>query len=506
MTAYDVVVVGAGAAGAPLAARLSEDPARTVLLVEAGRDYPATDAYPAELLDAGLMAAAMPGHPGNWAYHANLTPDLPYAVARGKVLGGSTALNGAYFVRARRADFDRWVALGNPEWSYEKVLPCYRRLENDLTYGETELHGGAGPMPVCRRLAGPHPVTEAFYQACDELGYPPEEDKNAQGEPGYGPLPMNAVDGIRINTGIAYVNPHRDRPNLTVRGCTTARRVMVDGARATGLEVETDGRAEVIGAGEVVLCAGAIGSPHLLALSGIGPEAELTAAGVRVVVDLPGVGKGFSDHPDLSFTWRPRRRLNADGRTAFESALHVGHLEILPSVKPLAAVLGTHSVTRRDDLFFSIAVQRAESRGTVTTVSGDPGVQPRIDYHYLETDADLRAMREVVRTTVAILRSRAFKPYFHALGGLPERVLDDDATLNDWIRAHLATAIHACGSCAMGPDGDKTAVVDQYGRVHGVRGLRVADTSILPTVPSRGPAATAVMIGERVAGFMASGR
>jgi choline dehydrogenase len=543
MSWYDVVVVGAGAAGAPLAARLSEDPDRQVLLVEAGPDFATTEEFPADLLNSALLSGARPGHPNNWAFSAQLTKHLPYSVARGKVLGGSTSLNGTYYIRARPADFDHLVAMGLTEWSYEKVLPYYKKQEKDLDYGETAIHGGQGPMPVYRDLKNPHPLTVAFGDASAELGFAEELDKNGESQPGCGPLPTNVLNGMRVNTGIAYINPHRDRKNLTVEGDTVARRILFSGTRATGLEVETAGRVNAIEADEIVLSAGAIKSPHLLAISGIGPRKQLEAVGIEVICDLPGVGKEFADHPNIPMTWKPRGRLDTgDQRNSFESVLnftatgssYVGDMEILPTLRPMAEMMGMGARARisgmmqilnppfrtlqtmtgislrrflqqavhRNDLFFGISVQRAESRGNLTITSSDPNVQPTIDYNYLSTEPDLRRMRELVRTAVAILHTPAFKPFFKELGELPERTIDDNRALNAWMLAHLTTAIHTCGTCKMGPEGDLGAVVDQYGRVYGVSRVRVADTSILPFTPSRGPAATATMIGERVADFM----
>jgi choline dehydrogenase-like flavoprotein len=326
---------------------------------------------------------------------------------------------------------------------------------------------------------------------------------------------VNAVHGTRINTGLAYITPVRGRPNLTIAGHTLVRRVVFDGTRAVG--IETDGLTTLFHAPEIVLAAGAINSPRLLAQSGVGPGDELKEAGIEVVCDLPGVGKEFSDHPDIMLTWRPRRRVAF--HALFESVLNFDDLEILPALKPLSRAVGTSSTAARhplrtlaslrgaslrrvleqavhsNDLFWTVAVQRPDSRGSASVVKDGM----RIDYHYLSDASDLRRMRAAVRAAAEILRSRAFRPWFGGLSGLPDETLRDDQSLNAWLRSHLATAIHACGTCRMGPERDPMAVTDHYGRVYGVTGLRVADTSILPTVPSRGPAATAVMLGERLA-------
>lgn len=479
MQRFDVVVVGGGSAGCVLAARLSERPGRRVLLLEAGPVH-----APDEARDVTSLAAADPRHPLNWAYPTELARGVPGVIPRGRLLGGSGAINGAYFVRPTPADLDGW---GIPGWGYADLLPFHVRSEHDLDLGAAPGHGDRGPIPV-RRPAGAllSPTTEPFLRAARRLGHPDEPDKNSGGPPGAGPIPSNAVNGVRISAALGYVAPARARPNLVVRGGTTVQAVLLDGDRAVGVRVRDRAGPGDIEAGEVVLAAGAIGSPHLLALSGIGPADQLRAAGITVRHDLP-VGHGFSDHPAVFLPFRPHATAppHPHAVTA-QVALHLdsgadpaGDVELLLFGRPFDPA---------GDLHVMCALQAPASRGAITTISADPAVPPRIEHRYLRTEADRRRLRHAVRTAADLLRA-----------GLGTRtdpggdVLGTDVALDGWIKAHLTTSSHLCATAAIGP------VVGPDLRVHGVAGLRVADTSVFPVVPRRGPAAAAIALGERAA-------
>lgn len=548
---HDVVIVGAGSSGCVLAARLSENPARRVLLVEAGPHYPTLHDYPSELLQANSLAASLPGQPHNWSFTGTLLPGLTYAISRGRVVGGSSALNGTYFIRGRPEDHDHWASMGNPLWSHEQVLPYFVRSERDLDFSGP-LHGQSGPVPV--RRAGPErwrPVSRAFMDACRSLGHPDEPDKNGPGAPGAGPIPRNCVDGLRVNMALAYLAPVLGRRNLTVQDRTFVHRVVFEGTRAVGVLAERDGRTELLRAGEVVLCAGGIKSPHLLMLSGIGPDRMLQAQDIRPVVANPNVGAQLMDHTNVTVPFRIRagappvpldfmpmqvclNHSSAGAGLIAPEAFAKGDLQIScvaatvndlmlgPGpvtwrnassrvARQLATLHAVRNVTpavvrrewrHREHLQLNCSLMLPRSRGHMVLASADARHPPVLDYGYLSNPLDVAAMRTCVRTAAELLRQPAMQELgVQAIEPGPA-VLEDDAALTDWLRQQMGSAFHTSCGARMGAADSPLAVTDQHGRVHGVQGLRVADLSICPTIVRRGTAATAVMIGERMADLM----
>lgn len=500
MIRADVVVVGAGGSGAPLAARLAEGGV-DVVLVEAGRIPSDPAGFGSDLLDAGRLRGAAPGRPDTWAHPTRLTAGHDYTVIRGRIAGGSTTTNGGYFLRPTSDDVDRWTAHA-PEWTTDVVRAAMVRLERDLDFGSDAGHGGAGPMPVSRP-APTHPVSQAFTRAALDHGMRWIADKNLDDGDGVGPLPMDVVDGVRWNTALGYLLgesfPQGDgrRPRI-VQG--TARRVVLEAGRARGVEIVRDGGVERIEADEVVLSAGAFGSPQLLLRSGIGPAALLERAGLPVAHDSPGVGGAFSDHPQIALDWWPNAPLRTDSPTAMAVVAHTGTAELLPLLAPVPVLLSGAAVPEVLPFTTLVSLSRARSRGAIVPTIRDDVFD--IDYRYFDHPLDRADLREAVREATALHRSAAFAEISAGPAGPTPRTLEDDGALDRWILDRLGTSVHASGSAAMGPATDPDAVVDGRGRVYGVKGLRIADTSILPEAPSRGPAYSAVVIGEVLAALM----
>lgn len=453
----DVLIVGAGSAGSILAERLSSDTARTVTVLEAGPQAVSPRAGDAHLVPIG------PGSPVVSRYPAVLTdaPRREVDLVRGAVVGGSGAINGGYFCRGIPEDYAGWKT---PGWSWADVLPHFRAIETDLDFSGP-LHGDSGPIPV-RRTREFSTGTEKFVQAVLAKGFGWIDDLNGAGPAdGVGALPLNVQDGTRVGPGAAFLGPALQRPNLLVQPATRAQRIRFSGSRAVGVDALGPSGPVHYAADRVVLCAGAIGTAHLLLVSGCGPAAVLGSAGIPVQADLP-VGERFSDHPEwvLPVDWPA-----TGGRTPIEAALSVDGLEIRLYTSGFAQMTGE---TPSDPPHIGVALMRPAARGRLTVSSPDISVAPVIEHHYDTVAGDVEALRRGADLA-------------REIAGVVDR------------EANWSTTQHLCGTAPLG------AVLDPQCRVLGVDGLWVADGSIMPAPTSRGPHATIAMIGHRAAELIA---
>ncbi|MFN3210877.1 MAG: GMC family oxidoreductase [Roseovarius sp.] len=521
----DYVIVGAGSAGCVIANRLSKDPNTRVTLLEAGPP----DRNPWIHIPVGYFKT-MHNPTVDWCYKTEPDPGLNGRAIdwpRGKVLGGSSSLNGLLYVRGQPQDYDRWRQMGNPGWGWDDVLPLFKRAENNER-GADAFHGDAGPLSVSN-MRIQRPICDAWVAAAQTAGYPFNPDYNGEDQEGVGYFQLTTRNGRRCSAAVAYLRPIRDRRNLKVVTHAQVTRVLMDGKRVTGVEYrDKRGQLQTIGANrEVILSGGAINSPQILMLSGLGDPEHLKENGIDPRHALPGVGRNLQDHLQARLVFKCNEpTLNDEVRSLFSQArialkyalfragpmtmaasLATGFLKTRPDVEtpdiqfhvqPWSADSPGEGVHPFSAFTMSVCQLRPESRGEIRLDGPDPTTYPRIHPHYLSTDLDCRTLTEGVKIARRIARhaplstkiAEEFRP-------TAELDMDDDAATLDWARNHSVSIYHPTGTCKMGDDAN--AVVDARLRVHGVSGLRVADCSIMPEIVSGNTNAPAIMIGEKCA-------
>jgi len=518
----DYVIVGSGSAGCVLAARLSEDPSNRVLVLEHG----GTDAGPLIQMPAALSYPMnMPRY--DWGFETEPEPHLGgrrLATPRGKVIGGSSSINGMVYVRGHACDFDRWEALGAAGWGYRHVLPYYRRMEH-AHGGQDGWRGSDGPLHVTRG-AMENPLYAGFVEAGEQAGYVRTEDYNGERQEGFGAMEMTVWQGRRWSAANAYLRPALQRRNLALRARAHVRRVVMEGRRATGVEYESGGAIRRVRAErEVVLAASSINSPKLLMLSGIGPAGHLQEHGIEVVADRPGVGGNLQDHLEIYFQMKCRRPItlyrhwnllskaligarwltfkNGLGATNhFESCAFirsragVKYPDIQYHFLPFAVRYDGKAAAGGHGFQTHVGPMRSKSRGRVRLASPEPGAAPSILFNYMSHEDDWRSFRACIRLTREILSQPALADYAGEEIA-PGPAVQSDEAIDEFVRGAVESAYHPCGTCRMGAADDADAVVDDACRVIGTEGLRVVDSSIFPHITNGNLNGPSIMVGEK---------
>ncbi|MFT4861112.1 MAG: choline dehydrogenase [Pseudohongiellaceae bacterium] len=526
MNEFDFIIIGAGSAGCVLANRLSADPNKRVLLVEAGGSdknifvqMPTALSYP------------MAMDRFNWGYHSEPEPSLDgrrISCPRGKGLGGTSSINGMVYVRGNAHDFEQWQELGAQGWGYRDCLPYFKKAESWIGGADT-YRGDDGPLGVCAgnemRL---NPLYRAFIDAGVDAGYPETSDYNGAYQEGFGPMHMTVRGGVRESTAKAYLRPIIKRPNLKVITHGFVRRIEFEHKRAVGITLEHDGNlANYRAAREVILCAGAIASPMLLQHSGVGSVKHLEGLGIPGVHDLLGVGENLQDHLEVYFQFHCKQPVSLNSKLGLLSKGLIGarwlmfkdglgasnHFESCAFIRSkiglkspdiqyhfLPAAMrydGTPSISGHG---FQVHVgpNKPKSRGRVKITSSDMQVAPSILFNYYQHEEDIAAWRQCIRLTREIMQQPAMDQY-RGEEIQPGKDVQSDAEIDAWVKANVESAYHPAGSCKMGPSEDRSSVVDSQCRVHGLTGLRVVDASVFPTLPNGNINAPVIMVAEKMA-------